>query len=218
MFITHRLDIGTSGVFLIAKNKTFQKYFNHLLESHSVLKQYTALTTGSKIPPGKLIHWMHSHPRSPKILSAVPIDNWKKCEMNIVESNENFESSVNYSSCEQEAALNYQSQLMHDKLMKNQFAQNLITQQLITQKNKFQNPVIHENKKPINSYIIELITGRTHQIRAQLSFEGNPILGDSVYGASIQKSQFESHALHCHRLSFEYKGKKYDWSTPPLLI
>lgn len=29
---------------------------------------------------------------------------------------------------------------------------------------------------------IELLTGRTHQIRAQLSFLGYPIIGDSVYG------------------------------------
>ncbi len=32
---------------------------------------------------------------------------------------------------------------------------------------------------------IELLTGRTHQIRAQLSFLGYPIVGDNIYGGDI---------------------------------
>ena len=43
------------------------------------------------------------------------------------------------------------------------------------------------------------ITGRTHQLRVHMSYIGNPIYGDSMYGAS-QKG--ERVRLHCHRLNF----------------
>jgi 23S rRNA pseudouridine1911/1915/1917 synthase len=51
-----------------------------------------------------------------------------------------------------------------------------------------------------------LDTGRTHQIRVQLSEAGYPVLGDSIYGAAGLKLARESglarQALHAARLSF----------------
>lgn len=62
----------------------------------------------------------------------------------------------------------------------------------------------------INEYNIELLTGRTHQIRAQLSFEQNPILGDIMYGSQhSNKSQYDSFALKCTEISFFYLDKNY---------
>jgi 23S rRNA pseudouridine1911/1915/1917 synthase len=43
------------------------------------------------------------------------------------------------------------------------------------------------------------LTGRTHQIRVHLSFYGNPILGDPVYGKGFT---FERLALHAYCLEF----------------
>lgn len=49
---------------------------------------------------------------------------------------------------------------------------------------------------------VQLITGRKHQIRVQLSNIGLPILGDRKYGS---KSLFPAGiALHCQRLSVEH--------------
>lgn len=50
-------------------------------------------------------------------------------------------------------------------------------------------------------------TGRTHQIRVHLSYIGNPIFGDSMYGAP-QKG--ERCRLHCRSLEFTHpeKGEK----------
>lgn len=56
------------------------------------------------------------------------------------------------------------------------------------------------------------LTGRTHQIRVHLTAIGNPLLSDSVYG---KKSKLLSrHALHAHKLEFEYKGKSYSFTSP----
>ena len=64
--------------------------------------------------------------------------------------------------------------------------------------------VIKEEKD--KSYLlINLITGRYHQIRAQLSFIGHPIVGDEKYG-SKQKSK--SIKLHCSYLEFDHPVTK----------
>jgi 23S rRNA pseudouridine1911/1915/1917 synthase len=52
---------------------------------------------------------------------------------------------------------------------------------------------------------IELITGRKHQIRAQLSAIGNPILGDVKYGSRLGFAH--GIALHCRRLQFRHPTK-----------
>ncbi len=49
---------------------------------------------------------------------------------------------------------------------------------------------------------IELLTGRKHQIRVQLSAAGVPILGDKKYGSRLLFSR--GIALHSNRLTFEH--------------
>jgi 23S rRNA pseudouridine1911/1915/1917 synthase len=76
---------------------------------------------------------------------------------------------------------------------------------------------------------VELVTGRTHQIRVHLSFVGHPVLGDRLYG--FRKSIFSKnselikfldlyngHALHAMSLEFKHpatKEKFFIESSPP---
>ena len=54
--------------------------------------------------------------------------------------------------------------------------------------------------------LVEPKTGRSHQIRLQLSNLGHPIVGDLKYGA---KSDWHRRiALHSHSLSFQHPTKK----------
>ena len=52
----------------------------------------------------------------------------------------------------------------------------------------------------------ELITGRTHQIRAQFAAAGHPLLGDGKYGKARENKKFERkfQALYSYKLTFSF--------------
>ena len=65
-------------------------------------------------------------------------------------------------------------------------------------------------KPELTTIEVELITGRYHQIRVQLSALGCPIKGDSKYGA---QQDFTAIGLHHKQLTIEHPVKR-----EPLLI
>ncbi len=61
---------------------------------------------------------------------------------------------------------------------------------------------------------IRLETGRTHQIRVHFSHTGHPLLGDDMYGGSVDK--IKRQALHCSEIMLTHpkSGEKVRFTSP----
>lgn len=62
------------------------------------------------------------------------------------------------------------------------------------------------SKNDLSLIEVELITGRTHQIRAHMSSIGHPLLGDGKYGKlkEDKKIGFNKQALYSYKLTFKF--------------
>ena len=58
------------------------------------------------------------------------------------------------------------------------------------------------SEKGLSLVECELITGRTHQIRAQFAHAGHPLLGDGKYGKLDKKYERNYQALYSYKLTF----------------
>ena len=84
------------------------------------------------------------------------------------------------------------------KVLKNQIkgAKKIITKYSL---------VSYNPKSDLSLLEIELITGRTHQIRAHMSSIGNPLLGDGKYGKEdkLKGAYYKHQALYSYKLMFK---------------
>ena len=67
------------------------------------------------------------------------------------------------------------------------------------------NYVVLASRHGLSLVECELITGRTHQIRAQFAHAGHPLLGDGKYGKLDKRYDRNYQALYSYKLAFRFK-------------
>ena len=66
------------------------------------------------------------------------------------------------------------------------------------------NYITRATQKGLSLVECELITGRTHQIRAQFAHAGHPLLGDGKYGKLDKRYDRNYQALYSYKLTFRF--------------
>ncbi len=63
---------------------------------------------------------------------------------------------------------------------------------------------------------VELLTGRTHQIRVHFAYIKHPVVGDPLYGSGKKHFNLDSQALHAHLLGFVHPrtGNYLEFTSP----
>lgn len=67
--------------------------------------------------------------------------------------------------------------------------------------------ISYDKERDLSLCEVELLTGRTHQIRAHMAYIGHPLLGDEKYGDKALNKRFhQNHQLLCsYKLQFDFK-------------
>ncbi len=66
------------------------------------------------------------------------------------------------------------------------------------------NYIVLQSRNGLSLVECELITGRTHQIRAQFAHAGHPLLGDGKYGKLDKRFDRKFQALYSYKLTFQF--------------
>ena len=158
----NRLDFETSGLVIGCKTLKFLRYISQKIRDNKVHKKYFAIVHNRKIT---------EHPKFKEKnlnLKDFKIENYLTTMENKVIVSEKPISG------ESKKSITYYKQINLDKLKNSKKILKLL----------------EKNNKNILLLDIELITGRKHQIRAQLAHEGLFIVGDKKYGIKDGSRRF----------------------------
>jgi 23S rRNA pseudouridine1911/1915/1917 synthase len=87
LFITHRLDIDTSGLVLLAKTPEAAARLNRAFADGTVKRTYAAYVHLAVLP-GEYVHFMEPSPKAPKHVAETEHEGWQRCGLTILSCEE----------------------------------------------------------------------------------------------------------------------------------
>ena len=206
--LIHRLDRETSGLVLLAKNSTAARELGKVWETRAVQKEYLAI--------------VHGHVAAEQGIIDAPLG-------------KDAQSIVAIKDCVRPDGAPAQTEFFVEKRFSRAAPSITHHASRITHQESI-NPPIQPSSilhPPSSFTLLRLLprTGRKHQIRIHLAHLGHPLVGDKIYGGDEdlylalvenrltdeQRSRLilPHHALHAGRLQFEWRGRSYDFTSPP---
>lgn len=185
--LVHRLDLGTSGIMVIALNKQINGLLSEQFSQRSVDKSYTALLLGKLLKQQGVIEApiAKDKPNFPKMkicpLEGKPAKSIYRLIGEKVYANQNRESRLN----------------------------NLT-------ENHGEKKQAHNDFTTISRVELIPETGRTHQLRIHAHNIGHPIIGCDLYGDTFSYQLAPRLMLHATRLEFDHPitGERIFGSSP----
>lgn len=196
VLLTHRLDQGTDGLIVFAKTAAFQRNFMRALSEGRVEKVYTAVCEDPPEP-----HVFHRHATSESLSGGLP-----PCKVFSIEGQTDSPREVLI--------------LFRHWMIKQKYAPKILLRDPTDNPSEAklcETEILAVERIGLHWHVtLRPRTGRTHQLRAQLSFEGYPIVGDRLYGAKTNWHSENAWALRATALSFSYKLQQHSFAIPPV--
>jgi len=218
-YLIHRLDRETSGLVVIAKNAAAAGELGKLWETRAVAKEYLAIVHGHvAAEQGTIDAPLGRDEASPVAIKdcvrpdGAPAQTEYFVEKRFVRSNlpdggNNFPLTAAGGGAGRDEASSPASSNQHPA-------------------SRIPHPA-----SLFTLLRLRPLTGRKHQLRIHLAHLGHPLVGDKLYGGdpdlylalverrltAEQRARLilPTHALHAGRLQFVWRGRNYDFTTPP---
>ena len=223
-----------------------------------------ALTLLPMEAPMRLVHYMYNGPfgrsvdvmrsaglrnRGPRLLSTTARNTWQRCELQVVECKVRVPLTAETVACAANAGGLPTPVVWLQELPVAQ-GHNAWLQRLLLEgqhagvwpSRPLDHPGNHEhcnaasasNCPPVQEVTIKLLTGRTHQVRAQLAASGNPVIGDVMYGPltgqlvqgtgdepaserliqAVAECQQQNSPIGLHAASLQWQGRTFHAPAP----
>lgn len=195
--VLNRLDRNTSGIVICSKTLPGSRVLSQMLKERSLKKYYRTICYGQMSGNQTVTAWLSKDSKNNKVTIRQSIS-----EPTIKQFTE---SDI------EPCPTSGKKQIADSKSNTEQYDRIITSYQVLQASQDF-------------SYLeIELITGKTHQIRAQLQALGHPLLGDHKYGNEKQKEILQKHPLmhqllHAYRLEFPKMEEEFSDLSEKIII